>query len=142
MNAERALAEVFFAALHNTSALWATRVERLTTASANMTRPYVVYFHVSGGNELVRARQRSAQITMGVKGVSNTLAVADAISDAISSLLRDSGDQDVNPRLASHATWRVLTVTEGRSIYIEEKALEATTVYHMGHQYEVRMEEE
>lgn len=142
MNAERALAEILFSKLHNTSPLWATRVERLVTASATMTKPYVVFFHVSGGRDLVRARVRGARGTVSVKGVSETLAAADQICDAITGLLADSGDQDWNPRLAGHASWRVLTLTEGRHIYIEEKALGATSIYHMGHQYEYVMEEE
>ena len=141
MNAERALAEILFTKLNGASALWGQRVERLNTASAKMTRPYVVFFEVSSTTELVRSRVRGARITVSVKGVSENLATADQIDDAITALLKDAGDQDVNPRLATHASWRVLTLTEGRHIYIEEKALSAQSIYHMGHQYEAVMEE-
>lgn len=138
--ANQALYEVMYSHLNNASALWGTRVQPLMAANAQLARPFVVYFEASNQRRLSAPTKKMAEILLSVKGISDSMANAMAISDAITTLLDDSGAQDVNPRLPYHAGWQILTVTEGRSIWVEEKFAGAADIYHAGHQYLFVME--
>lgn len=140
MNAQAAAYQVFFQHLRNASAIWGTRVQPLTTVSATLTRPYVVFFMASGGrNNSVPSRQ-NARLVLSVKAVAETMQTALDGAEAISAALANSGSQDTNPRLPTHDGWTITTVTEDRAIWIEEKFEGALSIYHAGAQYIVTME--
>lgn len=138
--ANMALYEVLISHLRGNNALWGQRVQPLTNASVSLKKPYVVFFEASNLRRLSAPTRKMAEINLSVKGVAGDMATAMAIQDSITTLLDDSGDQDVDPRLPYHAAWRILTVTEGRSIWIEEQFAGAENIYHAGHQYLFVME--
>ncbi len=140
VSARQAAFEVLISHLRNANPLWGVRVQPLTIASADLTMPYVVFFEASNQRRLSSPSKKMAEVLISVKGVALEMASAMGIEEAISLLLDDSGDQDINPRLPSHADWRILTVTEGRSISVEEKFSGAQSIYHAGHQYLFVME--
>lgn len=139
MTAIQAAYEVLYQALVG-EALWGERVEPLTYASADTEKPYCVFFVVAGGRELSVPGRNHQRFTMTVKGVALDMATALAMQDAISGALHNAGEQDVSPRLVSHADWHVLTVTEGRAIWLEEQFAGAQNIYHAGYQFELLME--
>lgn len=139
-SARQAAYELLIAHLRGGSPLWDQRVEPLTVATTTLEKPFVQFFTAANMRQLSTPSRRSAEMTISVKGVANTLAEAEAISEAITLLLDNSGVQDVDPRLPTHAEWDVLTVTEDRAIEIEEKFSGAESIYHAGHQYQFKME--
>ena len=139
-SARQAAYEVLISRLKNANPLWGGRVQPLTIATSGLEMLFVVFFTASNMRQLSTPTRKSAMMTVSVKAVAKTLADAEAASDAISGLLDDSGDQDVDPRLPYHAAWRILTLTEDRAIEIEEKFSGAESIYHAGHQYQLAME--
>jgi hypothetical protein len=153
MIAQQALYEVLISRLRNASPLWGVRVEPLTTASSRLGAPgadgkrklYVVFFEVSGGANKVNPHRKNAEFVISVKAVGGDMANVMAASAVISTLLDESGRQDVgseaaNPHLPIHADWDVTTITEDRDIWLEELFSGAESIYHAGHQYQVNME--
>ncbi|GIL09275.1 MAG: hypothetical protein BroJett033_7860 [Chloroflexota bacterium] len=119
---------------------WGERVQPLAVASSGLAKPYAVFFAVSSGRAPSVPVRDLARHTVSVKAVALDLATALGAQEAISGLLHNAGEQDVNPRLAAHPEWHVLTVTEGRAILIEEKFDGGLSIYHAGHQYDWLME--
>lgn len=141
------LYSVLIQRIKNANPLWGARVQPLTVASAKLAvgangerQAYVVFFAADERRRRSNAQRRQAEIMLSVKGVAGDLAPALLMSDALTTLLHDHGDQDAAPALPQHAGWRILTVTEGRQIYIEEPISPAGSIYHAGHQYEIVME--
>ncbi|MBZ0294499.1 MAG: hypothetical protein K8L99_18185 [Anaerolineae bacterium] len=132
--------EVLYQHLNDASPLWGTRVQPLTIASAELTRPYTVFFLAAGGNEQSVPADDMKRFTISVKTVADVFADALTAQDEISLLLRNSGEQDIQPSLPTHPDWHLLTVTEGRAIWIEEKFAGAQNIYHAGYQYDILME--
>ncbi len=139
-SAKQAAYEVLNAHLKNANPWWGVRVQPLTIASADLQKPYVVFSEASNMRRLSAPPIKMAEVLIAVKGVALEMATATGIEDAITGLLDDSGDQDVSPRLPFNADWRILTVTEQRSIWVEEKFSGAQSLYHAGHQYLFLME--
>lgn len=146
-SAQQAINEMFIAQLKGANPLWGERVEPLTTASARLAavvdgqrQNYVVFFPLENRRMKTNAARRSHELIMGVKGVSGEMAGAFAMSDAITALLHNAGDQDVASALITHPTWRVTAITEGRQIYLEELTTPTGSIFHAGHQYEIVME--
>lgn len=140
MNALQACYEVLYQQLRAASPLWGERVQPLTVASAGLEKPYVVFFIAGGGRALSVPKRDHARFTVSVKAVALDMATAMGAQETISARLHNSGEQDVNPRLATHPEWHVLTVTEDRAIWTEEKFEGARSIYHAGHQYDWLME--
>lgn len=138
MDELQALYEVLQAHLGDAS-LW-TGAYPLGVVPAQARRPYLQYFWAGGGNELAATNRQNVRLVLSIKGVSETLAEALAMKAAVADLLIDSGSQDVNPRLPTHAAWVVTTVTQDRIIYLEEQFEGAQWIYHAGNQYEFVME--
>lgn len=132
--------EVLYAHLVLASPLWAERVEPLTVASATQGKPYVVFFNAGGGRELQVPSRNHQRFVIAVKGVAYDMGTALAMQGEISAQLHNAGEQDINPRLPVHPLWHVLTVTEGRAIWIEEQFAGVQNIYHAGYQYEILME--
>lgn len=140
VSAHRAINEVLFNHLRGASAIWDERVEPLSEASSKLTRPYVVFFNAAGGRLLSVPSRDHANFTISVKCVTLGMAAALDGQEVLTELLHNSGRQDIEPKLPTHADWDVLTVTEGREIFVEDKFEGAQRIYHAGHQYEVLME--
>lgn len=140
ISAKQAAYEVLYARFNNASPLWGTRVQPLTAASSQLVRPYVVFFEASNQQRQTSPSHKMAEFLVSVKGVTEKFADALTIEQLITERLDDSGDQDLNPRLPYNAGWRILTVTEQRSIWLEEKFSGAMDIYHAGHQYLLVME--
>lgn len=140
VSAHQAINEVLFNYLNGASAIWGTRVEPLSEASSTLTRPYVVFFNAAGGRLLSVPSRNHARFTISVKCVALGMAAALGGQEVLTGLLHNSGRQDIDPRLPAHADWDVLTVTEGREIFIEDKLEGALRIYHAGHQYEILIE--
>lgn len=138
--AKQALYEVTYAHFNNASPLWGTRVQPLEIASATIVRPYLTFFTASNMRRMSTPTRKSADLVLSVKGVSDTFADALTMQQLITEMLDDSGDQDIDPRLPYNAGWRVLTVTEDREIWLQEKFAGAKDIYHAGHQYRIVME--
>ena len=140
VSAHQAINEVLFSYLNGSSAIWGDRVQPLSEASSTLTRPYVVFFNAAGGRELSVPNRNHARFMISVKCVTLGMAAALGAQEVLTGLLHNSGLQDIDPRLPTHLDWDVLTVTEGREIYVEDKFEGAQRIYHAGHQYEVLME--
>jgi len=140
VGAHQAVNEVLFSYLNGASTIWGTRVQPLSEAGSTLVRPYVVFFNAAGGRALSVPSRDHARFTISVKCVALGMAAALGAQEVISGLLHNSGRQDIDPRLPIHADWDVLTVTEGREIWIEDKFEGAQRIYHAGHQYEILME--
>lgn len=140
MNAQAAAYQVFHQQLRNASPIWGTRVQPLTTAGATLARPYVVFFLAAGGRNNSVPSRHNARLVVSVKIVAETMQTALDGAEAISMALANSGSQDINPRLPTHEGWQITTVTEDRTIWIEEKFEGALSIYHAGAQYIVTME--
>jgi len=139
MNALQACYEVLYQTLRGV-APWGLRVQPLTVASAGLEKPYCVFFIAGGGRAQSVPTRDLARFTISVKAVALDLATSMTAQEAISGLLHNAGEQDVNPRLVTHPDWHVLTVTEDRAIWIEEKFEGARSIYHAGYQYDWLME--
>ena len=139
MDELQALYEILQAHLGGASPVW-TQVAPVEVVPADAVKPYLHFFWAGGGNEQGVPVRTNARITLSVKGVALTLAEALAMKDAAADLLRNSGSQDVNPRLPAHAAWEVLNVTQDRVIYLEESFQGGQRIYHAGNQYEFVME--
>lgn len=135
-----AIYQVMNAHLKNGSPIWQGRVQPLAMASAGLEKPCLMFFHASGGRELSVPVRDSARFTLTVKIVAEAMQQAVDGQAAISTLLHNSGAQDVSPRLPTHVEWDVLTVTEGREVWIEEAFEKAKRIYHAGYQYDILLE--
>lgn len=140
ISAIQAVYEVTYSHLNNASSLWGTRVQPLAVAGASLVKPYVVFFEASNQRRLSTPSAKMAEILLSIKGVTNVFGDALTMQQLITERMDDSGDQDINPRLPYNVGWRILTVTEQRSIWLEEKFSGALDIYHAGHQYLIVME--
>lgn len=125
--------------LANASPIWADRAYA-DIAPAGVTRPYVVWFAVSGGRDLVRQDVQSASYVVTVKCVADTLALSLAGQEAIRAVLDDNGTQDRRNTLVQPTGWRVHTITADRAVHVVERFEGAQAIYHDGYQYSVVME--
>lgn len=139
VSATGALYQIMYAHLNGQS-IWGSRLEPLMMASADLEKPCLLFFRASGGRENSVPGRDSERFSLTVKVVVKTLQQAVDGQAAISTLLHNSGSQDVDPRLPSHAEWQVLTVTEDREVWIEEAFEKTERIYHAGHQYDVLLE--
>ena len=139
-SAIQAAYEVLNAQLKGTNDPVLGQVQALSVASSKLSKPYTVFFWAGGGRLLSVPSRDHTRYTISVKTVALEMAEAVAGQAAITDLLHNSGVQDINPRLPTNATWQVLTVTEDRMIWLEEKFENALSIYHAGHQYEWLME--
>lgn len=140
VSAHEALSTVLNTHLRNASSLWGVRVQAADVVSSTLTRPYVHYFVASNLQPSSNPYHKKAEIVMSVKGVAEDMATALAIQEAITQLLDDAGDQDINDRLPYNAGWRFTTVSTDRAIWLQEYPAAGKTIYHAGHQYMFRME--
>lgn len=111
--------------------------------------PYWVYFW-AGGGESNQRRKDDADLTLGVKCVSNDLAQAFAGSQQISTLLNNQGTQDIVPATGAYVTiplvsgsvWAITTSSKEEVFHFTE-VIEETgeTVYSDGAYYRFSMEE-
>lgn len=140
VSAQEAAYQILRSRLVNASPLWGVRVQPVEIASSGLARPYVQFFAASNMAPASNPYHKKAEIAMSIKGVAEDMATALAIQEALTQLMDDSGDQDINPRLPYNANWRVTTVTIDRAIWLQELDMVGEMVYHAGHQYQVRME--
>lgn len=140
VGAQEAAYQILNARLKNASPLWGVRVQPVEIASSGLTKPYVLFFVASNIAPASNPHHKKAEIAMSIKGVTEDMATALAIQEAVTQLLDDSGDQDINPRLPYNADWRVTTVTIDRAIWLQELNSVGSIVYHAGHQYQLRLE--
>jgi hypothetical protein len=133
--------------LHSGSQIWGVRVQPGLIASSALIKPCVMFFIAA--NERYRqanALKKRVILTLSVKGIAedapgvSALATALAMQEAITTLLDDSGTQDILSRLPYNGDWIITNVTEGREIFLDELTSVGKMVYHAGHQYEVMME--
>ena len=119
--------------------LWGAEVypER---APAKASRPYVVYFHVAGGNEVVTTGGGNARYIMTIKAVADRLEEALLCSQRIRELMDNHGSQEP-AALPLHDDWDVTTTTRGRTVSVPDMFAGALPLYHEGDQYEFVMEE-
>jgi hypothetical protein len=140
VSAQQAVNEVLIGYLRNASALWGVRAYPVEIAPSGVQRPYVVFFPASNMAPASNPHHKKAELAMSIKGVTLDMANALGIQEVLTTLLDDSGDQDINPRLPTHAGWRITTVSIDRAIWLQELDTVGTMIYHAGHQYQVRME--
>lgn len=140
VSAQEAIETVLIGHLRDASALWGVRVQAADIVSSTVVRPYVHYFPASDMQPASNPYHKKAELVYSIKGVAEDKASALAIREAITGLMDDSGDQDINPRLPYHSGWRVTTVSTDRAIWLQEYPAAGKTLYHAGHQYRIMME--
>lgn len=107
-------------------------------AKAGTLRPYVVYFHATGGNVQTRQTRKSEQHTFVVKIVADTLLESFA-AQPIEALLHNNGTQGLNT-LPVNAEWEITTVTQGAALHAVE-LVNGQPVYSTGYEYEFVLEQ-
>lgn len=117
--------------------LWADRVYP-DAAPAEVIRPYVVHFLVSGGERNER-QKKDARFVITVKCVANTMTDSMQGAALIDSLLNDAGSQDDSAFTCGDG-WEITTCTADRLVHLKEMFAGASPIYHDGHQYIVMME--
>ena len=140
VSAQEAFEEVLIALLRNASPLWGVRVQAATIVSPAVVRPYVHFFPASDMAYKTNPHKKRAELVYSIKGVAEKNADALAMREAITTLLEDSGSQDLTPRLPYHAGWIITNISEDRAIWLQENSSVGTMIYHAGHQYQVLME--
>jgi hypothetical protein len=126
------LYEAVFGALQSLGAVYAD------FAPQNATRPYTVFFFVSGGNTREVKNNRQI-IVLTVKCVADNLAVAMAGASSINAILADSGRFDGGV-IVGDSAWDILTITQDGDVYLREDDEQVAPIYHVGYQYEIVME--
>lgn len=101
-------------------------------AKAGTLRPYVVYFHATGGGVQVRRGRKSERHTFLVKIVADTLAESFAVQP-IEDLLHNNGTQGLNT-LPVNAEWEITTVTQGAALHAVE-LVNGQPLYSTGYEY-------
>lgn len=120
---------------------WQSRLGPLEVLQNQVSIPYCAYYVNAQTRVLSVPRRNHQRIVVGVRAAANTLAAALAMQEQISELLHNSGSQDVDPRLPSHAEWHILTVTEERALNLLPVRVEGSIeTYHAGYLYGVMME--
>lgn len=129
------------------SGSWGEGAYPVEIAHSEAVYPYVTWFWSGGGAELQAVGLRSARLQMSVKGVCgeqdgivSPYEMALIMQGEIADLLVDSGVQDKDPRLPSHADWVVLTATQGRVIWQRVQLADKSWSYHAGHVYDFLLE--
>lgn len=140
IGAQEAVYQILRSRLMNASALWGVRVQPVEIAGSGLVKPYVLFFTASNMAPSSNPYHKKAEIVISIKGVAEDMATALAIQEALTQLMDDSGDQDINPRLPYNADWRVTTVTIDRAIWLQELDTVGEMIYHAGHQYRMTME--
>ncbi len=140
VSAQEACEEVLHSVLLNASALWGVRVYASTIVGSQKLRPYVQFFPAADITPRSNPYHKKAELTYTIKGVGESNANALAIREAITTLLYDSGSQDLTPRLPYHAGWVITNVSEERAMWQEELSTDGKMIFHAGHQYRVQME--
>ena len=120
--------------------LWGGRAQAVEIANAKLVRPYLLFFVASNMTPASNPHIHKAEIVLSVKGIAEDMATALAIQEAVTGLLKNSGTQDLTPRLPYNADWVITTVSEDRAIWLEELSAVGNMIYHAGHQYMFRME--
>lgn len=119
---------------------WGGRVEPRAVATSGLQKPCLLFFTAAIINNPTQAVRNNERITLTVKLVAETMQVAVDGMARISAALKNSGAQDVDPRLPAVTGWTVQTVTEDRAVWIEESFDNARWSYHAGYQYIFLME--
>lgn len=121
--------------------LWGNRAKPLEEVEAGLEKPYSCFFWAGGGEERIAAPSTEEErLILTVKGVALDMKDALTMQQQITGLLRNSGSQDVDPRLPSNDDFDILTVTRDRVVWLVEKFEGAVDIYHAGHLYEFLME--
>lgn len=107
-------------------------------APSATSRPYVVYFHATGGNVQVRRGRKSERHTFLVKIVADTAAESFAL-EPIETLLHNNGTQGLNT-LPVNAEWEITTVTQGAALHAVE-LVNGQPLYSTGYEYEFVLEQ-
>lgn len=107
-------------------------------APADTARPYVVFFHQSGGNTNRRKRKNETH-TLIVRCVADRIEDSFAKALIVEGLLHDNGSQGSNT-LPADPDWIITTVTQGQLIHLVE-IWNGQPLYMTGHQYIFNMEE-
>lgn len=141
MSAIEALYGVLYPYLRDYPAnAWNGRVQPVAMATASLDKPHLLFFHAGGGTEFSVPVRDVESVVLSVKVVADTMQTAVDGMTQIKAALKDSGVQDVNPRLPSATGWTIKTVTEGRRIWLEEAFEGTQRIYHAGYQYSILME--
>lgn len=128
---------------------WGPRAYPIENPPSSTDYPYATWFLSGGGNELQVVHAHSVRLQMSVKGVCGEQdgiidphGTALKMQGQMSALLLDSGAQDAGSNsLPSNPDWVVLTVTQGRMIYLPVQLEDKTWSYHAGHVWDFLMEE-
>lgn len=147
MEALQACHQILYQHLNGQGA-WDMRLYPVESAPPSAEYPYLTWFWSGGGNELQATGSQIARLQMSVKGVagdqdgiSDPMGLALGMQSEISEALRNAGVQDVGGMsLPSHARWMVLTVTQGRMIWMRVQLDDKRWSYHAGHVYEILLE--
>lgn len=141
-----ALYRAIYERLDGASPIWENRVFP-DDVDTGVTRPYVVYFFVAGG-ESNQVKNQDANYIVTAKVVAgNDDQSVDHMQQAmdgaarISELLNDQGEQDGGPNpMDGGPQWVIRTVTQDRRVHVKDRFSTAAPIYHEGHQYRVSME--
>ena len=118
-----------------TSELWSSNVFP-DLAPANVNRPFVVFFHMAGGEINVR-RIQDASLVIVVKVISGALAEALQGAGRISALLNDA-DFASDP-LDAGSEWVIQNVNQEQAVHLVEM-VGGEQLYHSGHKFRFRLE--
>lgn len=128
---------------------WGSRAYPIENPPSKTVYPYAAWFPSGGGNELQAVHAHTARLQMSVKGVCGEQdgivdphGTALMMQGQLSALLLESGAQDAGSNsLPSNANWVVLTVTQGRMIYLPVQLEDKSWSFHAGHVWDILMEE-
>jgi hypothetical protein len=108
-------------------------------APQSATRPYIVFYMVSGGNtrEVKNNRQR---ITLTVKCVTDDALAGHTMASAFNAILEDAGGQETGV-IDGDSAWVITTITQNGTVHFPEYDSMIAPIYHVGFEYEIVMEE-
>lgn len=118
---------------------WSGRVQPRAIATASLDKPHLLFFWAGGGTVASAPVRDRENVVLTVKIVALSMATATAGMATISEALKNSGTQDVDPRLPAVAGWNITTVTQLRHVWVEE-SFETQSIYHAGYQFEFNLE--
>ena len=115
---------------------------------ASITYPYALWFPSGDTPERQAVHVQTVRMQMSVKGVcgeqddiTDPHGLALTMQSQLSDLLRWSGAQDAGGNsLPVNSEWDVLTVTQGRMIYLRAPLPDTSWSYHAGHVWDILME--
>lgn len=123
------------------SLLYGNKV-RASIVQSNTGYPYCVYFW-AGGGQGNRVVARDAEMRIGIKVVSDSMAEAMNGAAQVTTLLDNKGQQDDTTDYVYGGTdWKILSITEEDVIYLVDHAPDTMPIYHIGAFYRVVMAQE